>query len=96
MGVLISGYIPGKKYDKEKRQDLTLSQKDTEYRIIKERNRDKIYEKDAEAKCVNENKNFKKTLTNPHVLLFKYDGKKYLNKKRNPEELFSDNILCLK
>ena len=96
LGLLISGYIPGEKYDKEKEEDLSLIEFNTEYRIIKENGKNIIYEKKPKAKYTIENDEFEKILTNPHAILFKYDKKKYLNKKRNPEELFSKIILSMK
>ena len=94
LGLLISGYIPGEKYDKEKKEE-SLFENNTEYRIIKEKGKNIIYEKNPYTIYISENKKFEKSLTNPNAILFKYDEKKYLNKKRNPDELFSKSI-CIK
>ena len=44
---------------------------------------------------ISDNKKIYKKLSNPHIILFKYN-KNFLRKKRYSENLFQENIICQK
>jgi hypothetical protein len=75
--------------------------KNIEIKIIKEKDSSKIYEKEVslndikEISEISDNKKIYKKLSNPHIILFKYN-KNFLRKKRYSENLFQENIICQK
>ena len=96
LGLLISGYIPGKKFDRDKKLNLSLVDNDINYRIIKESGKNKIYKRDPKAKYIEQIQEFNSKLSKPHILLYKFNEKNYLSKKRNPENLFLEDIISNK
>ena len=67
-----------------------------EYKIIKYKGRSKIYAKNPKDKSIKEINELIKELTEPNIFAFKYNEKKFLNKKTYPDNLFSDEIICFK
>ena len=70
---------------------------DIEIKIMKDSKNNKIYRKDLgcdEPKVINEIK--MNQLFNPHILLYKFDEEKFIGKKRNPNSLFTDEIVVRK
>ena len=96
LGLLISGNIPGKKYDNEKMQYVRCPDKDIKYRIIKENGKNQIYKKAPNTKKIIEINKLSPKINNFHLLLYKYKDKKLLGNKRNPEQLFLDDIITNK
>ena len=98
IGLLISGlrtevYKAEKKDLKKGKKELVHYTKNIEVKMIKEKEGNKIYERDSETNKIKEVNSIKNTLSNIHILLFKFDEKKFLGKKRNSEQLFKGDIL---
>ena len=84
------------------KKDLEIGKKkiiefrnDIEVKIITENGENKIYERD-ETNEIKEENEIKGSLFNPHVILYKFDKKKYKGKKRKADSLFNNEILKLK
>jgi len=96
LGLLISGYIPGKKYDTEKMLYVPFSGNDIKYRMVKEDGKNQIYKKAPNTKGIIEINKLDAKVINFHLLLYKHKKKKLLGNKRNPEQLFLEDIITNK
>ena len=68
---------------------------DIEVKIIKQREENKIYERD-ETNKIKEVSEIKSSLLNPHIILYKYNEKNYIGKKRKADNLFNCDPIKLK
>ena len=101
LGLLISGYT-NEELDEEanllqeKEKPPIMIKDDLEYKIIKYKGKNEIYAKNPRDNSIKEINELIKGLTKPHIIAFKYNENKFLNKKRHPDNLFSDKIICFK
>ena len=96
LGLVITGYIPGEIIDRVNKQNNSLQVKNTNYRIISEGGNIQIYKQDPDYKSISETNEVNDYLKNPNILLYKFNEKNYLSKKRNPENLFFEDIVTNK
>lgn len=96
LGLLITGYIPGEVNDKLNQKNNALQVKDVNYRIISEGGNIQIYKKDTTNNSISETNEVMDGLKNPNILLYKFKGSNYISKKRNPENLFFEEVLINK
>lgn len=98
IGLLISGLRPEESYTEEKniktgKKEIIHYRKDIKVKIMKEKEKNKIYEKDSETGEIKEIDEFKNNLFNPHILLYKYNEKYFIGRKRIPRRLFEDEVI---
>jgi len=94
IGLLISGTIKSNIFYNKKRSDQLFKRKETsKIRLIKEKGKNTIYEEKETNGKINEIKEIKQNLTNPHIILFKFEEKDYLGKKRNSKNLFLEDVI---
>jgi len=94
IGLLISGTIKSDEiYTKGKSNKLFKRKKTSNIRLIKENGKNTIYEENENNGIIKEIPEFKGYLINPHIILFKFEEKDFLGKKRNSQNLFMEEII---
>lgn len=99
VGILISGTSELKEEKETSIKRIKKEGKNRDIKIIIEKDSTKIYEKEytlQDIKEISDNFSKYKKLSNPHVILFKYNENNYLRKKRKGESLFQEKIISSK